>query len=68
MTGHLERETDAVGEQGEQAPIPIESRVARESQAGEADGDPGGKGTSSGAASSTNLAGPGWRPCWRSSG
>jgi hypothetical protein len=56
MTGHLERETDAVGEQGEQAPIPIESRVARESQAGEADGGPGGKGTSPGRV----VHEPGW--------
>jgi hypothetical protein len=33
-----------VGEQGERAPIPIESRVARESKAGEADSGPRGSG------------------------
>jgi hypothetical protein len=48
MTGHRGRETDAVGEQGERAPIPIESRVARESEAGEADSGPRGSRGSSG--------------------
>jgi hypothetical protein len=35
-----------VGEQGEQAPIPIESRVARESEADDPDSGPRGSGTS----------------------
>jgi hypothetical protein len=37
-----------VGEQGERGPIPIESRVARESEAGEADSGPRGVGGSTG--------------------
>lgn len=37
-----------MGEQGERAPIPIESRLARESQAGEAESGPQGNGGSSG--------------------
>ena len=37
-----------MGEQGERAPIPIESRVTGEPEAGEADGGPRGKRTSSG--------------------
>jgi hypothetical protein len=48
MPGHRGRETDTVGEQAEPAPIPIESRVARESEAGEADSGRRANGTSSG--------------------
>jgi hypothetical protein len=48
MSDHGEWETEAVGEQGERAPIPIESRVTRESEPGEAGSRARGKGTSSG--------------------